>query len=363
MKKLVNVLLTLAVVLGLSLTMSVPVAADNPIDPPNTVASSTMIFQGSLAYNSATGAFTGQIDMVNESATALGDGIAGFDVYAKWGGCAYVLNYYGTGDWNCAGVDTAIIGSDHDAYSSGGPWGPWYDPDCADWYAYSLELTEDHWYLRYTSTGESPMSGEMDWNALYAAETDKGTCDHLDSSPNHGTGPYPEYALGGPQMWDWDAGAQVERIPLQFPGFDVSVAGPVDGGVYRVTLTPAAAGSTVLTANVPDITAISVDPTSIDFGDLLPGQNSDMFDITVKNVGTHTVNVTANVDASSDALFDNLEMKYDAAGSFVTGPWNDIITDLAMDGSTYVRTRLPVPSDYTPNGTETGLLVFEATAV
>jgi hypothetical protein len=347
-----------ALVLGLSLTMAAPVAAQD--DPPNTVASSTMIFQGTLTYDSATGAYTGQIDMVNESAMDLGDKIAGFDVYAKWGGCAYVLDYYGTGDWNCDGVDTAIIGSNHDAYSSGGPWGPWYDPDCADWDCYSLELTADHWYLRYTATGESPMSGEMDWNAMYAAETDKGTWDPEDD----GVGPYEVYADGGPQMWDWNAGAQVERIPLQFPGFDVTVAGPVDGGVYRVTLTPAKAGATLLTANVPDIVAISVLPTSIDFGDLLPGQTSDVENITVKNVGTHTVDVDVSVDASSAALFKaNLEMRFDATGSFVTEPWTGIITDLAMDDSSYVQTQLPVPSDYTPSGVETGLLVFTATAV
>lgn len=119
-----------------------------------------------------------------------------------------------------------------------------------------------------------------------------------------------------------------------------------------------------LTADVPDIVAISATPTSIDFGTLYPGQTSDVESITVTNIGTHTVNVSASLDASSDALFDNLGMRFDSSGSFGTGPnWTDIITNLAMDGSTYVQTRLPVPSDYTPSGTETGLLVFEATAV
>ena len=118
-----------------------------------------------------------------------------------------------------------------------------------------------------------------------------------------------------------------------------------------------------LTADVPDIVAISAAPTSIDFGTLYPGQTSSMESITVTNIGTHTVNVSALLDASSDALFANLVMRFDSSGSFGTGPWNDIITNLAMDGSKYVQTRLPVPSDYTPSGTETGLLVFEATAL
>ena len=343
-----------ALVLGLSLTMAAPVAAQD--DPPNTVASSTMIFQGTLTYE-GNGVYTGTIDMVNETAMDIGDKIAGFDVYAKWGGCAYVLDYYGTGDWNCDGVDTAIIGSNHDAYSSGGPWGPWYDPDCADWDQYSLELTADHWYLRYTATQESPMSGVMDWDAMYAAETDKGTCDPEDTQ----TPPYGVYELGGPQMWDWNAGAQVERIPLQFPGFDVSVAGPVDGGVYRVTLTPAKAGSTLLTANVPDIVAIAVLPTSIDFGTLLPGQTSSVESINVTNIGTHTVNVSASLGASSALFVNNLEMTNN--NGWTNGSWPSLITGLGMGAADEVQTRLPVPSDYTPSGTEAGLLVFTATAV
>ena len=119
-----------------------------------------------------------------------------------------------------------------------------------------------------------------------------------------------------------------------------------------------------LTANVPDIVAISAAPTSIDFGTLYPGQTSSVESITVTNIGTHTVNVSASLDSSSAALFkDNLVMRFDATGSFVTGPWDDIITNLAMDVSRYVQTRLPVPSNYTPSGTETGLLVFEATAL
>jgi len=352
MKKLVSVLLTLVVVLGLSLTMAAPVAAQD--DPPNTVASSTMIFQGTLTYDSATGAYTGQIDMVNETAMDLGDKIAGFDVYAKWGGCAYVLDYYGTGEWNCNGTDTAIIGSNHDAYSSGGPWGPWYDPDCADWDQYSLELTADHWYLRYTATQESPMSGVMDWNAMYAAETDKGTEDLEDDG-----GPFTVYEAGGPQMWDWNAGAQVERIPLQFPGFDVSISG---SGTYTVTLTPAAAGSTVLTANVPDITAISVDPTSIDFGDLLPGQSVSGANITVENIGTVKVSVDAELDPLTGTVFNRLKLD-GAYSSGYSGAWVPIISSLSPNVSELLTTELVVPAGYTPKGPESATLIFTATAI
>jgi len=119
-----------------------------------------------------------------------------------------------------------------------------------------------------------------------------------------------------------------------------------------------------LTAYVPDIVAISVDPTVIDFGTLYPGQTSSVESITVTNIGTHTVNVDAGVSGSAgDLFFDNLAMRLDSSGGGSTGPWSGIITNLAMDGSTYVQTWLPVPSDYTPSGTETGTLIFTATGV
>jgi len=336
LKKLVSVLLTLAVVLGLSLAMVVPVAA-------NSVSSSTMIFQGNLTYDSATGAFTGTIDMVNETAKDLGDKIAGFDVYAKWGATAYVEGMT---------PDNWTIGSDHDAYSKEGPWGSWFDPDCADWNKYSLELTEDHWYLRYTPTNESPMSGTMDWKARYAAETDNGT-DHDASNMTDPT----QYGAGSAQEWGCNWGWGAERVPLQFPGFDVTVTGSAP--LYTVTLTPAKATTTLLTADVPDIVAISVLPTSIDFGTLKPGETSAIFNIDVENIGTRTVNV--DVDVYEAGLFyENLEMTNNGNPPWSKRPWNKLVAGLAMDAVDDVQTQLKVPGTYT--GSESATLVFTAEA-
>ena len=46
-----------------------------------------------------------------------------------------------------------------------------------------------------------------------------------------------------------------------------------------------------LGVDVPDIVAISVSPTVINFGTLLPGETSDVFGITVDNIGTRKVDV------------------------------------------------------------------------
>jgi hypothetical protein len=216
----------------------------NSVPSVHNIASSTMHFEGDLAAPGG-GVYTGTIPMTEGTYYMSGglgcvvgqtpDGgpcVGGFDVYAKAGGTAYVQGM---------SPDTWTIGSDHDAYSASGPWGTWYDPDCADWNQYSIEFTADHWYLRYTPTGESPMSGEMTWNGDgtgYACETDNGTSDEIAHGGNGpGTPPYGVNPIGGPKAWDWDCGWGAEVIPLELPGFSVQVT---TGTPDQVTLTPAA---------------------------------------------------------------------------------------------------------------------------
>lgn len=113
-----------------------------------------------------------------------------------------------------------------------------------------------------------------------------------------------------------------------------------------------------LTVAVPNIVAISVSPNSINFGTLLPGQISSVFNIDVDNIGTHQVNVDAEV---SSGVFDYLELKPSAGSWGNTTPWTNIITGLDSGVSELLKTRIVVPSNYTPVGSETATLVFTAT--
>lgn len=353
-RKIFGILFAVVLIMSFSLVPSTPAIA-------NSEASSTMHFSGNLTYQG--GVFTGTVNMTQGTYYAMGgagyserhgctdtnpcaSGPGGFDVYAKVGGTAYVQ---GTGSYT--------IGGDHDAYSQSGPWGTWYTPDCADWCQYELVLTADNWSLRYKPTSESPMSGNLTWyggGTAYAAETDLGTQDG-----SHGGS---AAQGGGAQAWDWDCGWGIEVIPLQYPGFDVTVTGSSPN--YQVTLTPAGAGSTALTAEVPDIVAISVSPTSIDFGALLPGDTSAEHEIDVENIGTHEVDVDVEVDGA--ALFEDYLQMHDSIGSWATSGgdniWPNMVSNLAMDVSDKVWTRLPVPSGYTPVGEETATLIFTAAA-
>ncbi|UCB42798.1 MAG: hypothetical protein JSV77_10170 [Dehalococcoidales bacterium] len=239
--KLFSILFTLVLICSLSLVTAVPVAAADP----TTIASGTMHFQGNLTDN-GDGTYTGVIAMVDETVVLVGDGEAGYDVYGYEGATAWFGDDPGTGP-----VWTSVTIANNDAW-------PTWNPDTPDWYQYSLNLYEEggiqkwavrnhpgataanpwydtaHWGSEKPPMGV-PMSGIMNWTVGYAAETDIGA--YL---PSTGTGEIPGGAAtkgGGPACWDMDWSWGSEVVPLQLPGFDVTVVW--NGTDYDVTLTPA----------------------------------------------------------------------------------------------------------------------------
>jgi hypothetical protein len=83
----------------------------------NTIASSTMIFQGELTDN-GNGTYSGTLAMVDEEATGLGDQIAGFDVYAENEAWATYDTIGSSGESYTEGIIT-----NYDAYITSGGWG------------------------------------------------------------------------------------------------------------------------------------------------------------------------------------------------------------------------------------------------
>ncbi len=109
--------------------------------------------------------------------------------------------------------------------------------------------------------------------------------------------------------------------------------------------------STILTATILPAVSIIVDPTSIDFGELVAGDISDPHTITITNLGGKSVDVTA--DATADSLY-------------VDGLWLDIAlwdvygATIAKGGNTTTDAALHVGATYAGLGTVEGTLIFWA---
>ena len=118
-----------------------------------------------------------------------------------------------------------------------------------------------------------------------------------------------------------------------------------------------------LNANVDEIVAINVYPTTIDFGDVTPGIASSPHDINVKNVGTVTVDVDARL-ASLTSLTSIFQfLKLDGQGPTVQGRWLDIFPSSLDPSITKSKTAvLVVPPTYSARGPEVAQIAFIATA-
>ena len=226
----------------------------------NTTLSSTMWFHED-AINQLTehdlgggvSAYTGRIAMVDEAIWLFGDGISGFDVYAKEGDTAWFGNDPGSGPvWT-----SQAIGADHDAW-------PTWNPDTPDWYQYSLNLYEEGgvykwalenhpgatadnpWYDGGFAARGVPMSGIVDWSTGIATETDAGA--YL---PGTGISEIPGGAAsmgGGAGYWDMDWSWGSEAVPLQYSTFIINVE-PMSTDL-GVSLTPIPAPGAILLGSI-----------------------------------------------------------------------------------------------------------------
>lgn len=225
---------------GLLLVIIAVIGASSAAWAVNTIESSTMVFEGNLT-DDGDGTYSGTIPFVNETLKSLGDEVEGFSIYAENGAVAMYFN-------GSTYVHGTIV--DHDAYTTAGGWGSWYDPDCADWVNYQIRLDGDEWALEYNKdvgTGDNttgpraaPLSGGIDWDTMYVTET--GTGAYYEGS---GFTPKNEsFATSNPWVngtvghWDMDWVWGSENIPLEYPGFEMDIS-YVSGDTYTVTLTPA----------------------------------------------------------------------------------------------------------------------------
>lgn len=377
-RKIFSILLALVLVLTLGLVMAGPAGAAIP----TTIESSTMVFQSVSIYTltgNPGGPYTGMIPMVQNEGS-LGDGVPGFDLYARNGAMYHTIQNdiveHGTivgHEW-CEGVDTP------------------------DWYQYSLNFYEEEGVQRWRVANHSgatvgdpwaagggsaeveqgvPMSGVMDWVDMYATETDVG--EYLppidpDTHPKH-----PHWAAahgGGPGCWDMDFANWSEVVPLQFSGFDVEIT--EESGVFTVTLTPAPGPGSAVGVKAASEDAeigISVSPSTINFGRITDGAEVPGSAIGVTNIGNVAIDVSAEITA--DTIYEGSNYFFTTAlelegtfcskkspGTELNGIWTDSelgLKPIAVNDSGSVSTKLVCPgSGIDPGETYTGTVVFWA---
>ena len=209
----------------------------------NTFASSTMWFQNTLSYNPGTEVYYGILNMVDESALGIGDGVSGYDIYAKEGATAWFGDDPGIGP-----VWTSVTINNHDAW-------PTWSTDTPDWYQYSIQFNEDGtWELRNHAGATAddpqgtiargvPMGGTVNWSTLIATETDTGAYLSGTGTPEIPGGAASKGSTNGAWDMDWSWGS--ELVPLQWPYFQIAFVN-VEGVGNYVTLTPVPVPGAVL---------------------------------------------------------------------------------------------------------------------
>jgi hypothetical protein len=101
---------------------------------------------------------------------------------------------------------------------------------------------------------------------------------------------------------------------------------------------------------VSSVKAISVSPSSIDFGILVQGQTASGGNVVITNIGTVPCTVTASIPATN--VFQYILLDGGAVSAYSSGA-------LVPTGTKSVAVTLPVPASY-PVGAETNTLTFTA---
>jgi len=223
--------------LCLCLLLAVCLVGQHAVADPNSPASSTMVFQGTVEWDPFFHAWSGTLNATAENYYVPGGpgaGIStqgGFDIYAKDGGTAYVNG------------DTWVI-ADHDAYRQGGPWGTWYDPDVPDYQNYHLEIVGSLWRVW----------GFEDRTGLYEGRPVNETplLGLLSSpyTPAESTNYAEEFGANWNPIWTWGE----ENIPLEWGTFAMTTEVLSGEGTgphqVRITMSPVPAPSSFILCGI-----------------------------------------------------------------------------------------------------------------
>lgn len=216
-------------------------------------------------------------------------------------------------------------------------------------------IAYDEWMQTF-ELSEGDGFGQIDdstmfWVTKMGAGNDDAPSGTLSQWKAGAVGVDPDGELGSTAI---SASTVITKLEIEVDNWVLDTVAYVDN--ININAIPAV-GLSVTTIEAPEIVAVSATPTSIDFGTLYPGQSSGTTVVTVENVGTVTVDVSALVTQDTGTVFlDNLTLDEEA-----WGVWG--LVGLAAAEDMPVAVQLSIPIEYVPAGAETATLVFEATAV
>lgn len=158
-------------------------------------------------------------------------------------------------------------------------------------------------------------------------------------------------------------GATLLRVDLGYGhiGTTQDITAYADDFTLTDTITYELEPSSVVSLSIEteQITAISVTPTSIDFGTIKPGDVVSGDIITVENIGTVMVSVGAELFPLEGTVFNCLTLN---AGEDTAGVWSVVpnLAEISPSISLLITPVLVVPPIYSAQGIETAILTFVA---
>jgi hypothetical protein len=105
---------------------------------------------------------------------------------------------------------------------------------------------------------------------------------------------------------------------------------------------------------------IEVNPTSIDYGDVVPGESSAIETVGITNTGTLAVDVTLEVQGTDATAQDFYEQSLYVDSSLYD--ISTVIASIPSPGSDNVDTQLQVPASWAEPGVQEAQFIFWAEA-